>query len=133
MFKTITGSDIAHAAELLRVLSQDAQVQHHLPGTPLKLVDDIQTVHTNHDLDRVALLCFNRYNYNLSIQRQFVLSGTGDVVEAARNFYKAMHFLDELRMDTIIAEKLPNIGVGIALNDRLEMAAHSRREQLTVN
>jgi L-threonylcarbamoyladenylate synthase len=114
-------------------VSPGAHPLHYSPSTPLRVVDDIQTIHQQYNLDRVALLCFNRYNYDVSIQRQFILSGTGDVVEAARNFYKAMHFLDDLRMDMIIAEKLPNIGVGIALNDRLERAAHSMREQLTVN
>ncbi|WP_424290891.1 Sua5 family C-terminal domain-containing protein [Eudoraea sp.] len=34
-----------------------------------------------------------------------------------------MHRLDKLKLDLIIAERLPNIGLGKTLNDKLQRAA----------
>ena len=34
-----------------------------------------------------------------------------------------MHELDEMNLDVIIAQRLPEFGLGVVLNDRLERAA----------
>jgi len=34
-----------------------------------------------------------------------------------------LHELDALQLDIIIAEKLPEIGLGVSVNDRLQRAA----------
>jgi L-threonylcarbamoyladenylate synthase len=51
--------------------------------------------------------------------RQEILSYTGNLEEAAHNLYKALHRLDSLGLERIIAESVPNTGLGIAINDRL--------------
>lgn len=53
-----------------------------------------------------------------------VLSLQGDLAEAASNLFAAMHRLDALRLDVIIARGVPNIGLGRAINDRLARASH---------
>jgi L-threonylcarbamoyladenylate synthase len=42
--------------------------------------------------------------------------------EAASNLYAAMHALDAQQLDVIIAEKLPEFGLGKSMNDRLQRA-----------
>ena len=37
--------------------------------------------------------------------------------------YSALHELDQLELDVIIAEKVPNIGLGKSINDRLKRAS----------
>jgi L-threonylcarbamoyladenylate synthase len=54
---------------------------------------------------------------------QFVLSPSGDLTEAARNIYAGLHFLDDLGLDILLAEKCPGDGIGPAINDRLQRAA----------
>lgn len=49
---------------------------------------------------------------------------SGNLDEVAHNLYKALHRLDSLGLERIIAERVPNIGIGIAINDRLEKAAN---------
>ena len=56
------------------------------------------------------------------IVHQEVLSVNGDMKEAARNLYKAMHILDQQELDVIIVEKFPDINLGITINDRLNRA-----------
>ena len=50
------------------------------------------------------------------------LTTTEDLDEAAQNLYSAMHTLDAANYDLIIAEKFPETGLGISLNDRLYRA-----------
>jgi L-threonylcarbamoyladenylate synthase len=53
-----------------------------------------------------------------------VLSETGNVTEAAANFFDCLHELDSLGLDFIRAEEAPASGLGEAINDRLRRAAH---------
>jgi len=52
-----------------------------------------------------------------------VLSATGDLTAAAAKLFDAMHRLDAAGLDVIIAEAVPEQGIGRAINDRLRRAA----------
>jgi len=56
--------------------------------------------------------------------RTRVLSESGDVIEAAANFFDCLHELDSMGLDFIRAEEAPASGLGEAINDRLRRAAH---------
>ena len=51
------------------------------------------------------------------------LSATGDMTEATARLYAYMHDLDTPDYDLILVDPIPNIGVGMALNDRLKRAS----------
>ncbi|MEI8293893.1 MAG: L-threonylcarbamoyladenylate synthase [bacterium] len=51
------------------------------------------------------------------------LSSSGDLREAAANLYGAMRRLDEAGLDLLIAEAVPEAGIGRAIMDRLRKAA----------
>jgi L-threonylcarbamoyladenylate synthase len=53
-----------------------------------------------------------------------VLSQAGNLREAARNLFAAMRRLDAGEGNLILAERVPNEGLGRAINDRLIRAAH---------
>lgn len=59
----------------------------------------------------------------LSGDHLFVLSPTGDDREAARNLFGYLRRLDQLPVDYILAELVPEKGLGRAINDRLRRAA----------
>jgi L-threonylcarbamoyladenylate synthase len=52
-----------------------------------------------------------------------VLSPSGNLKEAAAQFFGALHRLDDLSLDRIIARPLPETGLGLALMDRLRRCA----------
>ena len=52
-----------------------------------------------------------------------VLSKTGDLTEAAANFFDMLHELDTLGLKLIRAEESPGRGLGEAINDRLRRAS----------
>ena len=42
--------------------------------------------------------------------------------EAAANLYASLHQLDDMHLDVIIAERLPDSDLGKTINDRLQRA-----------
>lgn len=54
---------------------------------------------------------------------QIQLSAIGDLKEAAAKLFAAMRSLDDLNLDVILAEWMPNEGLGKAMNDRLQRAS----------
>ncbi|MCX7935940.1 MAG: L-threonylcarbamoyladenylate synthase type 1 TsaC, partial [Planctomycetota bacterium] len=52
-----------------------------------------------------------------------ILSASGRLEEAAANLYAALRRLDALGLDMIVAQPLPEQGLGRAINDRLRRAA----------
>ena len=54
------------------------------------------------------------------------LSPSGDLAEAATGLYSALRELDASDISTIAVAPIPNIGLGIAINDRLRRAAAPR-------
>jgi len=53
-----------------------------------------------------------------------VLSPSGDLCEAAANFYGALRRLDNSKVDILYADPLPEEGMGVAIMDRLRRASH---------
>lgn len=54
------------------------------------------------------------------------LSESGDLAQAASNLFKALRDADKTGAETIAVAPIPDKGIGIAINDRLERAAAPR-------
>lgn len=54
---------------------------------------------------------------------QFILSPSGTLEEAAKNLFSALRKLEKMSVDVILAELVPETGLGRAINDRLRRAA----------
>ncbi|MFC4263655.1 L-threonylcarbamoyladenylate synthase [Ferruginibacter yonginensis] len=96
---------------------------HYAPKTPLVLMEDVAYGLSLYTHLKVGLLVFRQLP-NLAHVCGEVLSKNGSLEEAAHHLYAAMHRLDAANYDVIIAERLPNYGVGITVNDRLERASY---------
>jgi L-threonylcarbamoyladenylate synthase len=93
--------------------------KHYAPRTPLIVCDAINSEILKHPTLKIGVLLFTTNHYD-TIPHHEILSAKGSLAEAASNLYAALHRLDKLGLDIIIAEKLPNIGLGKTINDRLE-------------
>jgi L-threonylcarbamoyladenylate synthase len=105
--------------------------RHYAPKTDTYLTNDVTELLQNYKEKNVGLLLFknsihNNNNSSIIIHEE-ILSKSGDYTEAAKNLYAAMHRLDELNLDLIIAERLPDEGLGKAINDKLERATKKNR------
>ncbi|MBU6261348.1 MAG: Sua5/YciO/YrdC/YwlC family protein, partial [Bacteroidetes bacterium] len=96
--------------------------RHYAPNTTTILTDDIDIAIEQYERYKIGLLLFKNTMVPDIITTVEVLSNTGDTEEAAKNLYAAMHRLDKQNLDIIIAERLPNAQLGIAINDKLERA-----------
>ncbi len=95
--------------------------QHYAPRTPLVVVEDIAKLTSP---ERCGLLTLQPHPAAHRFVAAEVLSVSGNLTEAAANFFAALRRLDAARVERIIAEPLPNRGLGVALNDRLTRASH---------
>lgn len=96
--------------------------RHYAPMTDTYLTDTISELIQSFKGKRIGLLLFKNHSTDNTIRHQEVLSPSGDFTEAAKNLYAAMHRLDHSKLDVILAERLPNIGLGKTINDKLERA-----------
>lgn len=101
---------------------------HYAPRTPLRLVEDPATF-TPVPGRRYALLSYrgdpdDGYLDLADWEHTLILSpGSGKLPEAALRFFACLRQLDETGVDEIIAEPVPERGVGMAIMERLRRAA----------
>ncbi|TAF46520.1 MAG: threonylcarbamoyl-AMP synthase [Sphingobacteriales bacterium] len=93
--------------------------KHYAPRTKLILSNNISDSIGKYSDLKIGLLLFKNYK-GYSIAHQEVLSANGNLTQAASNLYAALHRLDNCGLDVIIAERMPNDGLGCTINDRLE-------------
>lgn len=95
---------------------------HYAPRTKLRIVDGTRLVPP--PSSQAGLLTLTPVDASQFAAAE-ALSRTGNLIEAAANFFQALHRLDQLGLDVILATPFPHEGLGRALNDRLRRAAHS--------
>jgi L-threonylcarbamoyladenylate synthase len=94
---------------------------HYAPKTPLTLVDDAATFVPAPNT-RCGLLSWKTKSRDCFADVR-LLSEHQDFTEAATNLFQYLRELDRLNLDLIVAEKLPDEGLGAAINDRLRRAS----------
>lgn len=96
---------------------------HYAPGKSFVLIDSPEDFVLPGN-DDFAVLAFDRYVDEVPRSKQFLLSPKGDVREAATRLFGTIRQLDQLdTISRIIAVKVPDKGLGRAINDRLKRAA----------
>lgn len=98
-------------------------LKHYAPKTLTVLTSDIEKEIKKFEGKKIGILSFNSTHKSDTIFHEIILSPSGNLEAAATNLYDALHELDALQLDVIIAEKLPEIGLGVSVNDRLQRAA----------
>ena len=96
--------------------------RHYAPKTDTVLTTDVEALVKSYPDKKIGLLLFQNEKSLVPIEQQEILSKSGDLKEAAKNLYAAMHRLDKLNLDLIIAERLPDVGLGKTINDKLQRA-----------
>lgn len=92
--------------------------KHYSPKTKLIVSHNITASINEHKNKNVGFLLFSITSF-LPKDKFIHLSKNQNLEEAAQNLYAAMHELDAMSFDFIIAETFPNNGLGISINDRL--------------
>ena len=95
---------------------------HYSPGKPLYFGNPGELI-PDFEGKRIGFLGFMTHLEFLPPERQLILSPRGDLQEAALNLFAFMREFEKFPVDVILAEELPEIGLGKAINDRLRRAA----------
>jgi L-threonylcarbamoyladenylate synthase len=121
--KTLTRSVVDEATEAPGQLAS-----HYAPKTPLRLFESPSDFIPD-PAKRYALMSYRgeaKDGYiNLTdwVEVMMLSPGKGKLPEAAVRFFHALRQLDELGVDEIIAEAIPERGLGVAIMERLRRAA----------
>lgn len=97
--------------------------RHYAPRTPI-LINWPEESLNDYEDKKIGLLAFRDPKDVLKFSQVEVLSKTGDLREAAANLFSAIRRLDTLDLDLILAEPVPEVGLGRAIMDRLRRASH---------
>lgn len=96
---------------------------HYAPRTKLILVEDVSA----HEIDaskRCGLLSWKTGTDPRFVERR-MLSDRQNLSEGATNLFRCLRELDACDLDLIVAEKVPDEGLGGAINDRLSRASQA--------
>jgi L-threonylcarbamoyladenylate synthase len=96
---------------------------HYAPKKPLYLVGNPAELIDKNPDKKITVLTFGDKSYPGSGMQLLNLSKTRDLKEAALNLFSYLRLADENDTDMVICEKLPDEGLGKAINDRLRRAS----------
>ena len=87
---------------------------HYSPGIPIRLNA------SNRFLDEALILIKKRKDFD---RNYFYLTKNKNLKEAGKKLYKTLRRIKNLKYEKIAIEKIPNIGIGQTINDRLKRAS----------
>ena len=96
--------------------------KHYAPKTATYLTADVAALVSTFEGKKIGVLLLDGKLALDDKITKIILSESGDLAEAAKNLYESLHQLDKLNLDVIIAQKMPEVGLGVSINDRLERA-----------
>ncbi|MEQ8242392.1 L-threonylcarbamoyladenylate synthase [Fulvivirga sp.] len=92
---------------------------HYSPLTPI-LLGDIKSNIEDHSGKKIGILSFSA---DFGQETQKILAPDRKMTTAAKNLFAYLRWLDRQPLDLILAELVPEEGLGLAINDRLKRAA----------
>lgn len=94
--------------------------RHYSPNKRIEILDG----QTNLSITDHSKTGFLRFNLALEgFGNQIILSPTSNLKEAAFRLFDALRQFDKMDIDKVFIELVPEIGLGIAINDRLRRSA----------
>jgi L-threonylcarbamoyladenylate synthase len=115
--ESIIGKVLVYKGSSDKPIAPGQLLQHYSPRTPLRLIPG----ETPAGGAKTGWLGLQNPPTGFAVVE--VLSQKGDLKEAAANLFAAMRRLDEKNLDLILAQPVPDQGLGRAINDRLYRAS----------
>lgn len=96
------------------------QLKSHYAPSKRLIVGNIEELLQKYPAHCSSILSFQKDYHS---PHQIILSRSGSLDEAAQNLFASLRSLDKIPADIILAELLPEEGLGRAINDRLRRAS----------
>ncbi len=117
----VTEKEVEIRDKSTKIVAPGMLSYHYAPLKPLFLFKDFSEIAI--PFEQTGFILFNEYLSEIPLENQYLMSASGDLKEAARNLYALLHQLDNSTFTKIIAFRVPDIGIGKAINERLEKAS----------
>ncbi len=111
---------LAHASP-----TAPGQLKSHYATNKQLIIGDIEQLSKDYAGKKIGVISFQT-KYQLPDSISFQLSASGNINEAATALFNVMRILDKSDVAIILAERFPEVGLGMAINDRLQRAAHPK-------
>ena len=121
--ETLVGKVALHDGTKSKVVTPGMSKKHYAPQTKTIVTKNITEFIDKHPNAKIGTINFQHISASNAFI-QLVLSTSGDLKEAATNIYQFLHKLDELKLDYIVIEPLPDVELGRSVNERLSRAVH---------
>ncbi len=99
------------------------QLQSHYAPRKKFLLGDLEKLAKSNAGRQVGILSFSKNFSGIPKENQLVLSPSSSLTEAAHNLFSMLRQFDQMSIEVVLAEEVPNEGLGRAINDRLRRAA----------
>jgi L-threonylcarbamoyladenylate synthase len=106
-----------------KIIIAPGQLSSHYAPEKRMVLGNISEWLAHVDPKEVGILSFKDVFDEVEPNRQIQLSRKGDLREAAQNLFAALRELDTMPVKLILAEPVPDVGLGRAINDRLRRAS----------
>lgn len=93
--------------------------RHYATSTPLLILEKGDLAARPGPGERVGLVTLDAPENAAAYTAVEILSASGNLREAAANLFAALHRLDGLKLDRLVAHPVPERGLGMAIMDRL--------------
>lgn len=103
-----------------QILASGMMKSHYSPNKPLFILG---LHNVPYPPEQCGLLSFN-HSFKDNYKKVIQLSRNNDLKEYAANLFAAIHEMEESDVQCIVAEPVPEKGIGIAIMDRLKKAAY---------
>lgn len=95
-------------------------LKHYAPKTKAILTSNVEEFIVQSSDKKIGVIRFDKpSDDNLSDRVIVEMTFNGSMKEASQKLYDYMHYLDDLNLDVLVFEKLPDIGLGKTINDKL--------------
>jgi len=118
--KRVVGSELVFKTSVEHIPIAPGMLKSHYSPHKAFYVGEIKVLLKDFTNRRVGVISFTEPFFQAEVN--YILSKTGDLAEAASNLFSAIRKLDESDIEVIIAEWLPERGLGRDINDRLNRA-----------
>ena len=120
--ESVTGAVRVNANSVSNPQAPGQLQSHYAPRKPV-FIGDIPKLLEEHGSKSIGVLSFKKLNLTSPVKKELILSPSGNLNEAAQKLFFSLRELDSIDIDVILTELVPDIGLGLAINDRLRRAA----------
>jgi len=119
MIESVVGKTAVMTHSTSNPLAPGQLKSHYAPRVKV-IIGNLEEMLQRYNVHHSGVLTFSR---DFKSPYQYILSPSGSLQQAAQNLFSALREFDKMPIDVILAELVPDHGLGKAINDRLRRAA----------